>query len=119
MCADFPLEIDQRAKDHADEGGYDNTWHIAGQVYLIHGDETSDIADDSQRIWYETFFAVSQFMNTPTVYFLEQNEALADNPELVNQDPYGKGWLIKIKPNDSNDVNDLLDAEGYKALVNE
>ena len=31
----------------------------------------------------------------------------------------GKGWLIKIKPNDSNDVNDLLDAEGYKALVNE
>ena len=29
------------------------------------------------------------------------------------------GWLIKIKPNDSNDVNDLLDAEGYKALVNE
>ena len=50
---------------------------------------------------------------------LEQNEALADNPELVNQDPYGKGWLIKIKPNDSNDVNDLLDAEGYKALVNE
>ena len=50
---------------------------------------------------------------------LEQNEALADNPELVNQDPYGKGWLIKIKPNDSNDVNELLDAEGYKALVNE
>ena len=50
---------------------------------------------------------------------LEQNEALADNPELVNQDPYGKGWLIKIKPNDTHDVNDLLDAEGYKALVNE
>ena len=51
--------------------------------------------------------------------FWNKNEALADNPELVNQDPYGKGWLIKIKPNDSNDVNDLLDAEGYKALVNE
>ena len=33
---------------------------------------------------------------------LEQNEALADNPELVNQDPYGKGWLVKIKPNDAN-----------------
>ena len=50
---------------------------------------------------------------------LEQNEALADNPELVNKDPYGEGWLIKIKPNDANDVNDLLDAEAYKALVNE
>ena len=42
---------------------------------------------------------------------LEQNEALADNPELVNQDPYGKGWLVKIKPNDANDINDLMDAE--------
>lgn len=50
---------------------------------------------------------------------LEQNEALADNPELVNQDPYGKGWLVKIKPNDANDINDLMDAEAYKALVNE
>ena len=50
---------------------------------------------------------------------LEQNEALADNPELVNQDPYGKGWLVKIKHNDANDINDLMDAEAYKALVNE
>lgn len=50
---------------------------------------------------------------------LEQNEALADNPELVNKDPYGEGWLIKIKPDNADDVNDLLDAEGYKALVNE
>lgn len=50
---------------------------------------------------------------------LEENEALADNPELVNKDPYGEGWLIKIKPNDVSDINDLLDAEAYKALVNE
>ncbi len=33
--------------------------------------------------------------------------------------PYGKGWLVKIKPNDANDINDLMDAEAYKALVNE
>ncbi len=50
---------------------------------------------------------------------LEQNEALADNPELVNKDPYGEGWLIKIRPNDVDDIHDLLDAEAYKALVNE
>ena len=50
---------------------------------------------------------------------LEQNEALADNPELVNQDPYGKGRLVKIRPNDANDINVLMDAEAYKALVNE
>lgn len=50
---------------------------------------------------------------------LEQNEALADQPELVNQDPYGEGWLIKIKPAADADFDSLLDAEAYKALVNE
>ena len=50
---------------------------------------------------------------------LEQNAALADQPELVNQDPYGEGWLIKIKPSADADFDNLLDAEAYKALVNE
>lgn len=50
---------------------------------------------------------------------LEQNADLADQPELVNQDPYGKGWLIKIKPAADADFACLLDAEAYKALVNE
>lgn len=50
---------------------------------------------------------------------LEQNEALADQPELVNTDPYGDGWLIKIKPAPDADYDALLDAEGYKAVINE
>ena len=50
---------------------------------------------------------------------LEQNAALADHPELVNQDPYGEGWLIKIKPSADADFDSLLDAEAYKALDNE
>ena len=50
---------------------------------------------------------------------LEQNAALADQPELVNQDPYGEGWLIKIKPSADADFDSLLDAEAYKTLVNE
>ena len=49
---------------------------------------------------------------------LEQNEALADQPELVNQDPYCEGWIIKIKPADDANFDELLDAEAYKALVN-
>ncbi|GAE85462.1 glycine cleavage system protein GcvH [Bacteroides reticulotermitis] len=50
---------------------------------------------------------------------LEQNDTLEDNPELVNQDPYGKGWLIKIKPAAIADVEGLLSADAYKALINE
>ena len=49
---------------------------------------------------------------------LEQNEALEENPELVNKDPYGEGWLIKVKPVELKDVENLLDAEAYKAVVN-
>ena len=48
---------------------------------------------------------------------LEQNEALADQPELVNTDPYGEGWLIKIMPDADADYDALLDAEGYKAVI--
>ena len=42
---------------------------------------------------------------------LEQNEALEEQPELVNKDPYGEGWLIKIKPAADADFDSLLDAE--------
>ena len=49
---------------------------------------------------------------------LEQNEALEERPELVNKDPYGEGWLIKIKPSADADFDSLLDVEAYKALIN-
>ena len=85
-----------------------------------------DITTEGETLEKDEVFGTIEVVKTISDLFLpvsgevlEQNEALADNPELVNQDPYGKGWLIKIKPNDTNDVNDLLDAEGYKALVNE
>lgn len=50
---------------------------------------------------------------------LEQNETLEEQPELVNKDPYGEGWLIKIKPAANADFDSLLDAEAYKALIND
>ena len=45
---------------------------------------------------------------------LEVNPELEEHPELVNQDPYGKGWLVKIKPADPSEMDGLLDAEAYK-----
>lgn len=48
---------------------------------------------------------------------LEFNEALNDAPDAVNKDPYGEGWIIKIRMTDPSQVDGLLDAEGYKALV--
>lgn len=48
---------------------------------------------------------------------LEMNEALDANPELVNEDPYGEGWLIKIKLSDASQVDDMLSAADYAAMV--
>jgi glycine cleavage system H protein len=47
----------------------------------------------------------------------EVNEALADEPELVNKDPYGKGWMIKIELNDSSETDELFSAEDYKKMI--
>ena len=47
---------------------------------------------------------------------LEINETLEDSPELVNSDPYGDGWLFRIKIEDSNEINELLDADAYQAF---
>jgi glycine cleavage system H protein len=48
---------------------------------------------------------------------LEVNPAITDTPDVVNKDPYGLGWMIKIKMSDPAEVNELLDAEKYKALL--
>jgi glycine cleavage system H protein len=48
---------------------------------------------------------------------LELNEELANTPEVVNQDPYGKGWMIKVKLTDPSQVEGLLSSEAYSSLV--
>lgn len=48
---------------------------------------------------------------------LEVNEAINDQPELVNNDPYGEGWMIKIRISSPAELDTLLDAAGYQALI--
>lgn len=50
---------------------------------------------------------------------LEVNPQLEEHPELVNQDPYGEGWIIKLKPTDAGEMDELLDAAAYKEIINE
>ena len=47
----------------------------------------------------------------------EMNEGLEDNPELINDDPYGEGWIIKMKISDKGELTDLLSADAYKELI--
>lgn len=47
------------------------------------------------------------------------NEELEDSPEIVNEDPYGKGWFVRIRLSDKSDLDDLIDAEAYQAQLEE
>ena len=85
-----------------------------------------DIPTEGETLAADEVFGTIEVVKTISDLFLpvageilEQNEALADQPELVNQDPYGEGWRIKIKPAADADFDSLLDAEAYKALINE
>lgn len=50
---------------------------------------------------------------------LELNETLEESPDLINKDPYGKGWIIKVKASDMSQMDGLLDAAAYKETINE
>lgn len=85
-----------------------------------------DIPTEGETLEANEVFGTIEVVKTISDLFLpvagevlEQNSELEEKPELVNKDPYGKGWIIKMKPADVADINNLLDAEGYKALVNE
>ena len=81
-----------------------------------------DIPTEGETLEAGEVFGTIEVVKTISDLFLPiagevlcQNEALADNPGLVNQDRYGEGWLIKIKPNNPADVEGLLDAAAYQA----
>lgn len=84
-----------------------------------------DIPTEGEALEANEVFGTIEVVKTISDLFLpvageilEQNTALEENPELVNKDPYGEGWLIKMKPADAAALDNLLDAEEYKKVVN-
>lgn len=67
----------------------------------------------------ESVKAVSDLIAPLSGNVVEINGELPDNPQWLNEEPYGKGWLIRIDGVDSSELNELMDAEGYRSLVAE
>ncbi len=63
----------------------------------------------------ESTKSVSDLYAPVTGEIVERNEDLDDRPELVNADPYGEGWMVRIRPADRTELDALLDADGYRA----
>ena len=65
----------------------------------------------------EAVKTVSELLGPCSGKIIEINKDLTDSPEVVNTDPYDKGWMIKIEIADNSDLNNLLDSEAYKKLI--
>ena len=78
-------------------------------------DETLEIEEVFGTV--EAVKTVSDLFLPVTGEIIEFNESLEDEPEKVNNDPYGEGWMIKVKCSDVSQLDDLLSAEDYKAII--
>ena len=92
--------------------------HELGDIVYV------DIASKDKKLDAETVFGTVEAVKTVSDLFLpvagtitEVNPLLDSEPEKVNSDPYGDGWMVKMKMDNPGDVNQLLDAGAYKAMV--
>jgi glycine cleavage system H protein len=79
----------------------------------------ASVAKDGPYGEVESVKAVSDLISPLSGEVLEVNEKVVDAPETVNDDPYGEGWLIRIRMSDPSEVDALMDAEAYRAHVAE
>ena len=79
----------------------------------------STVAKDSSYGELESVKAVSDLIAPLSGEVVEVNQAVVDAPETVNEDPYGAGWLIRVRLTDSGEVDSLLDAGAYKQVLAE
>lgn len=86
-------------------------------VYVDINTVGDEVTKDDVFGTVEAVKTVSDLFMPVTGTILETNPALNDNPELVNTDAYGEGWMVKVAISNPADLNDLLDAEAYQALV--
>lgn len=79
--------------------------------------EGSEFDQDEVLGTVEAVKTVSELFSPVSGEVIEINEDLEDDPELVNSDPYGDGWMVKLKLSDASELDNLLSAEDYEQLI--
>jgi len=91
-----------------------------GDIVYIELPETDiEVTANTELTEIESTKATSTVISPVSGMVIEINEKLADSPELINEDPYGKGWIAVIKMDNPTEIDDLMDAEEYDAYVEE
>ena len=111
------------ARIEGDESVLGITWFAQDSLgELVHFEAPevgATIAKDASYGEVESVKAVSDVVSPLSGEVLEVNERVVDAPELVNEDPYGDGWLVRVRLSDAGEVDTLLDSAAYQAVVAE
>jgi glycine cleavage system H protein len=111
------------ARIEGDEATCGVTWFAQDALgELVHFEapgEGDSVSKDSSYGEVESVKAVSDVIAPLSGEILEVNQKVVDAPETVNEDPYGEGWLIRIRLSDPREVDVLLDADAYKQFLSE
>ncbi len=89
-----------------------------GDVVFVEVDTVGETLDKEEALGtIEAVKTVSDVFMPVSGEIVEFNEKLQDSPDLINKDCYGDGWIVKIKLSNLSELNDLLDADAYKGLI--
>ena len=111
------------AKIEGDEATFGVTWYAQdalGEVVFYEPPEVgAEIAKDKAYAEVESVKAVSDVFAPMSGEITAVNEDLADSPEKINEDPYGDGWLVKVKLSDPSEGDELMDVGAYREMLAE
>ena len=126
MAENYPDDLKYHAEHdwariEGDEATFGITWFAQDQlgevVFFDPPQVGTQTTRDQPYAEIESVKAVSDVVAPLSGEIVEVNEALADAPENVNEDPYGEGWLVKVRLSDVSEVDDLMDASTYEGSL--
>jgi len=124
--ADYPDDLKYHAEHdwariEGDSATFGITWYAQdslGEIVFFDPPAIgTQITKDEPYAEVESVKAVSDVIAPLSGEITEVNDGLSGDPEKINQDPYGDGWLVRVKLTDMDELDQLLDVDAYKALL--
>jgi glycine cleavage system H protein len=109
------------ARIEGEVGTFGITWYAQDQlgevVFFEPPEPGTQVTKDRPYGEVESVKAVSDVVAPLSGEVIESNQALSDRPETINEDPYGEGWMVKVRLSDPGEQDQLMDAEAYQASL--
>jgi glycine cleavage system H protein len=109
------------ARIEGEEATFGITWYaqdaLGEVVFYDPPDVGTTVTKDQPYTEVESVKAVSDVFAPLSGEVIEVNEALSDSPEMINEDPYGQGWLVKVRLSNTGELESLLEVGAYKELL--